>query len=244
MNLTLVSKQVYKDCKRPGIEWKIIPIIEIRPRQCASRSMRAWVLIQKLYQHLLNNETKEKLQYYRYMKMNGTHKFEGAYSRELQENVIGLQMDWILSLDLSSYSSPPSNVCNYFALALSKILPNLCEIDLSNTCLHMRALRGFSENCPLLAKITIHNIDCQYSYVFLNGYGMISSNNLKAIYMDDSNLSIPNKEEISNLNNPAFNNRFIFHYCCKTLERVSIRNTKWYHDGTSEAYDCLTKLIN
>jgi hypothetical protein len=27
INLTLVSKQIYKDCKRPGIEWKIIPTI-------------------------------------------------------------------------------------------------------------------------------------------------------------------------------------------------------------------------
>ena len=32
LNLTLVSKQIYKDRKRPGIERKIVPTIEIRSR--------------------------------------------------------------------------------------------------------------------------------------------------------------------------------------------------------------------
>jgi hypothetical protein len=65
---------------------------------------------------------------------------------------------------------------------------------------------------------------------------MISSNNLREIHMNDSDLYvgyIQEKEEVSDLD-PAYNNRFIFHYCCKTLERVSIRNAKWYHDNTSE----------
>jgi hypothetical protein len=98
MDMTLVSKQVYKDCKRPGIEWKIIPTIEIRPqRYLGNDSMRPWILMQNLRQHLLNYTTKEKLQCYRHIKMNDTHKFEGTNIRELLEKVLGLQMDWILA---------------------------------------------------------------------------------------------------------------------------------------------------
>ena len=48
--------------------------------------------------------------------------------------------------------------------------------------------------------------------------------------MNDSVLfcSTPYKGQMSNLTNPAFNNRFIFHRCCNALERVSIRNTRCY----------------
>mgnify|MGYP005694725827 FL=1 len=45
MNLTLVSKKVYKDFKRPGVEWKIIPTIDIIPQQYQGNdSMQAWML--------------------------------------------------------------------------------------------------------------------------------------------------------------------------------------------------------
>lgn len=31
--LTIISKQFYKECNQPGIKWKIIPTIIIRPKQ-------------------------------------------------------------------------------------------------------------------------------------------------------------------------------------------------------------------
>jgi hypothetical protein len=109
INLTLVSKQFYKDCKRPGIESKIIPTIEISASQHHddNSSIRARLLMHNLRQHLRNNETKEKLQCYPRMR-----------------------------------------------------------------------------NCPLLEKVTYHNTN-NASQVYLNGYGMQSSNNLKEIHMND-----------------------------------------------------------
>ena len=63
MNLTLVSRKVNEDCKRPGIEWKIIPTIEIRPRQQqGDDKIRGRVLMKNLTGHLQNNETNKKLQ--------------------------------------------------------------------------------------------------------------------------------------------------------------------------------------
>jgi hypothetical protein len=67
------------------------------------------------------------------------------------------------------------------------------------------------------------------------GEDMLSCRNLKEIIMDDSVFfcSNQNKDGISNLENHR--DEFIFHYCCKTLERVSIRNAKCsnYYDGTN-----------
>jgi hypothetical protein len=50
--------------------------------------------------------------------------------------------------------------------------------------------------------------------------------------MNDSDLfcSTRYKGQISNLTNPTFNNHFIFHRCCKALERVSIRNARCYRN--------------
>ena len=102
INLTLLSKQFYKDCQRPGIDWKIISTIEIRAAQHHDDdSIRGRVLMQQLFQHLQNNETKEKLQCYPHMRIKDVHKFNIAY-REIQEIARGIKMDWILSLEISS----------------------------------------------------------------------------------------------------------------------------------------------
>jgi hypothetical protein len=257
MNLTLVSKQIYKDCKRPGIEWKIIPTIEIRPRKKKRNdpmiralwrwiqnlwwkniptieirpqqrqeddSIRTRVLMQNLSRHLLNNETKDKLQCYHHMRVDDVHTFDVRY-REAEEITRGIQMNGILSLDFSS-SSPGNYVCKYFPLALSKILPNLHEIDLSNTGLHSRNLLKFSFNCPLLEKVTWNNIS-KNSYAELTGVDMVFSNNLKEIYMNDTVFSGSRSRYTYNEQYSDFNSRiFIFYRCCRTLERVSILNSK------------------
>jgi hypothetical protein len=107
MNLTLISKQVYEDNKRPGIKWKNIPSIDIRPSQQQCRdSIRGQILMRNLHQRLQNNETKEKLQCYHHMRMEDLHKFSLGlgYERKAEDIVRGIRMYRILSLDLSSSS--------------------------------------------------------------------------------------------------------------------------------------------
>ena len=132
-------------------------------------------------------------------------------------------MDDISSLDISS-SLPYNDFYNSFPKTFWKMFPNLREIDLSSTILLNGALKRFSLNCPLLEKVSWNdNIDYA-STIYMSGTDMRASYNLKEIHMDDSDFECSFKQQMSNLNNPAFNNSFSFHDCCRTLERVSIRN--------------------
>jgi hypothetical protein len=57
---------------------------------------------------------------------------------------------------------------------------------------------------------------------------MSSFDNVQEIYIDDSIFYSfeEETERMLDLNNPALNTSFIFHYCCRKLERVSIDNAK------------------
>jgi hypothetical protein len=202
VNLTLVSIQVYNDCKSPGIEWKIIPTIEIRPhQQQGDDSIRGLVLIQNLRHRLQNNETNNKLQRYPHMKVNDVHKFDAGcdvtyYDEvQLEEIANGIQMDWISSLDISS---PSARTVAYRY----------------NSGLRGSTLVHFSNNCPLLEKVTYHNIK-DISDIYMCGTDMGSLNNLKEIHMNNSAFYCENPDA-----------HFIFYLCCKALERVSIRDAK------------------
>jgi hypothetical protein len=237
MNLTLVSKKVNTDCKLPCIEWKIIPTIEISPTK-GGGSIRA--LLQLLRHHLLDNDTNNKLRRYRHMKVNDIHEFNvDIPGKEIYEIIKDIRMDWILSLDMSLSTSMTINM---YCLpdALSNILPKLYEIDLSNlyTDDDENGIVVFSYRCPHLEKITwFYN-----GNVELNGRDMVDSKNLKEIIMDDTDFFGERGEEywdgheeqeemeiLSNLENQR--DKFIFYNCSKVLERVSIRNAKWYPYG-------------
>ena len=234
MGLTHVSKQVHDDCYRPGIEWKIIPTIEISPTK--GRSTRI-LLQQLLYNN--DNETSKKLRRFPRMHVNDVHKrYLIPLHRLAAEITRDVRMDWILSLDISlSSQSTPIGEAVFLSLpyALSNILPNLRDVDFSNANTTYRVLENFSYRCPYLEKVIWNNIH-EFSGVHLNGDDMLSCKNLKEIIMDDSVFfcSNQNKDGISNLENHI--HEFIFHYCCKTLERVSIRNAKCsdYYDGTNK----------
>jgi hypothetical protein len=199
MNLTLVSKQVCEDCKRPGIEWKIIPTIGIRPHQEGYDSIRARLLMQNLTHHLLNNVTRNKLQCYRHTIVNNIHRFyvnknSTQYYDEVQEIARGIQMDDISSLDISS-SLPYNDYHNSFPRTFSKMFPSLREIDLSSTILRNGALLSFSLNCPLLQKVSWNDNINYASTIYMSGADMRTSRNLKDVYMNDSDFLCPSKQE-------------------------------------------------
>ena len=59
VDLRLISKQLYEDCKRPGIEWKIfISMIEISPIH-GGGSMEGLVL--KFWRHLMDNQYRQEV---------------------------------------------------------------------------------------------------------------------------------------------------------------------------------------
>jgi hypothetical protein len=244
INLILVSKQFYNDCKRPGIGWKIIPTIEIRPDpHQVDDSIRGLLLMRNLAQHLLNNETKEKLQSYSHMIIKDVQKFVlPKYDGR------DIQFDWILSLDITNSSSqngidrPHSHSGiihqnDYIILSMLphrsilSMLPNLLEINISGKIV-ADIVNFDSSYSPRLEKITWSNL--YDSYVDMDNFIWFSCNkNLKEIYMDDVKFhgSLPNKE---------FNNCIIFQKC-KSLERVSIRKTTWH--GKSFPQDALIEFV-
>jgi hypothetical protein len=225
INLTLVSKQMYEDCKRPGIEWKIIPRIEISAlQQEGGGSTRT------LLQILSHNQTNKKLDRYRHMRINDVRKFGNlnlSYN-EMNNITKDVRIEGILSLDISlPYQSTITYICKSLPNALPEILTKLRELDFSNTSLSGVTLYKYSQNCRL-EKITWYNI-AKYSDVSLNGWDMQPAKNLKEIYMDSSFFCYYNtqKEVYLNLNDSTLNKYFIFYQCCKSLERVSIKNAKY-----------------
>ena len=112
------------------------------------------------------------------------------------------------------------------------MLPNLQDVNLSNNDFPSESLCAFSTKCPNLEKITWHNIDINQSAIRINGWDMMHTSNLNEIYMDDSVLMMDaadQRHEYSDLENDKHSNIFLFYQCSTKLERVSIRNAKWYN---------------
>jgi hypothetical protein len=238
MESTLVSKQWHKECNGPGIENKIIPVFELSPSD-DDRSMtnsRTRNFLQNLCRHQHNNETNIKLQRYRHMRVNNVHEFDWIFSStelgRIRNNL--RRMDGIVSLDMSLLSLAPIYNSLPNALSSFNLLPNLREINLSNTGILSGILHKFFKNCPLLEKITWNNIPCASSSMYMDGFIMRSAKNLKEIIMDDSEFSYP-ADIVLLLNLEIRRNTFIFHVCSKALERVSIRNAKYLLDGSCYA---------
>jgi hypothetical protein len=133
-----------------------------------------------------------------------------------------IQMHGITSLDLSPSLSLPFGSVDSRTYTLPSMLPNLRQVDIFNKDISYNfIIEEFSTNCPSLEKLTMHN-----SRGFcLCGFDLASSNNIKEIYIDNSYFSVVDLDTIfqmEDLNNHQDN--FMFCYCCKALERVSIKN--------------------
>ena len=231
--LCCVSKQFYDIiANNPGMEQnRVVPLLEISPAKDQDDAGRITRLLR-----FLQHRSRDKLQRYRELKMIDANKFAALTRIPGRWNLDTLRLYGVVSLDISS--PPPNTVIGdtidlyYF---LSSILPNLRVINLSNN--GCGSLYTFSKNCPNLEKITWHNIDRKQSAISIDGYDMGRAANLKQIYMDDSVFWLDHADErhqLSDLENDEHSNIFLFNQCRTKLERVSIRNAKWYGYGCPE----------
>jgi hypothetical protein len=230
MDLILVSKQLQDIiCNEPGNENQIIPVFEVNPQRRKDYHATTLTFAKKLRDFSLDNDLNNKLQYYRRMVINNADWFDcgtvPAPLRCLEDIVTNVQMSGITSLYYFSSSLQSSSIFTTYILAM--ILPNLREVDFSNTCLNSVSLRRFTMRCPRLEKITSYYSEKQIS---LCGTCMSFSNNLKEITMDNSCFSLDfntnNKDNFFDLSNHQ--DVYIFHKCCQAIERVSIRNMDYY----------------
>ncbi|OEU14482.1 hypothetical protein FRACYDRAFT_241027 [Fragilariopsis cylindrus CCMP1102] len=248
MNLSLVSKQLKNIIcgKEPGNKNKIIPVFEV-----AGTSPE--ILYQNLRHHFKNKKTKKKLQDYTIMRFKDYNKCNGDAGRstdysdyelvQIINNILtrimnNICLNGITLLDFSSLSPDTKRNRDRLVLpnTLSRILPKLREVNFSNTCIDGWILSNFSRFCPLLEKVTSNDA----KYIAVDGedmfgeFGARHSNVLKEMYIDNT-VFLPisyYREKFDDLNDhPEI---FIFHKCCKAIERVSIRNAREneYTDST------------
>ena len=247
LTMTLISKQVYKDCKQPGIEWKIMSSVEIKPRPLQGGSTFALMQQLRNHYHIMGNDNTRRFDH---MKVIDAYKFDLT---ELIDIPNYFKIGSILSLDMSmsfsmAYDDDLYKSPMLIVLALSKILPKLREINLSNISTDTDVLSNVSHHCPDLEKVTWNNIrDDQF--VKLNGWSMRTAKKLKVIMMDDSQFDRTDyhaedeweEEEMLLLDLDNHRNKFLFYHCSTALERVSIRNANWEDIGIQQ--NALIKFV-
>jgi hypothetical protein len=200
VDLSLVSKQLNDIIQNePGNIDKIIPVFEV---SCSS--------LQKLYQslcgHFSDEKKKNKLQGYRIMRFKDVGRFASSGHYDLLQQIVrNIQLNGITLLDCSSHSPCLIHPC---LSALKIVLPKLCEVNISNIDVDEMSHCVFLIRCPLLEKLTSNNID----KINLSGYWLKPSNNLNNTFF-----STGEKDKMSDLSNHQ--EIFIFHHCCKSLER-------------------------
>jgi len=242
--LCCVSKQFYDIIANdPGMEHnRAIPLLQISPAEDKEDDGR----MKRLFRRLQKN--RDALQRYLEIKIIDVHKFNKFMFAEMDKIANALQLYGIVSFNISS--PPPSADIedNYLSHRFLLILPNLRDVNLSNNGFHSVhvCLLKISENCPNFEKITWHNIDRDQSEIDINGWLMGQATNLKEIYMDESSFLHDNfDEDFSDLKNSP--DLYLFYKCgSKVLERVSIRNAKWYvgsHDPTAVSQNALIKFV-
>ena len=173
---------------------------------------------------------------------------------ELEQLTQNIRMTGIVSLEMSSPLSTEHGCASLYR-AIIFMVPNLQQLDLSNTRMGCSTLEDFAVRCPRLEIIRWNNNE--RFLINANGYQLQSMNTLKEFYFDnwsvgfdllgweddhgfpinedegtdddddgdDDNLACE-FEAMSDSN--TYPNIFLFHRLCnKPLERISIRNARY-----------------
>ena len=239
--LCCVSKQFYGlIANDPGMEQnRAVPLLQISPAEDQDDEGRR----RRLFQFLQHR--RDKLQLYREIKIIDANKFSvSPHSGWMELKTIAdtLRLYGVVSLDISNPTTPylPDDWDYFICFLFSKILPNLRDVNFSNTGFPSASFRYFCTKCPNLEKITWHNSTLTTRYnlkaerkskINIDGRDMMNATNLKYIYMDGSVFEVGDvkRDKLLDLENDAHSDIFLFHkFSSKLLERVSIRNAKWY----------------
>ena len=151
----------------------------------------------------------------------------------------------VVALDLSSPTK--TNFSNYgFLMTLRKMLPNLRELDLSNTNIQAHQLGAFAKECSQLEKITYNNNLCRLSIMPLRGEVLSPAKNLLEIHMDCSTFPYQHAfffKRLSDLTNVDYSNFYLFQKCNKRLERVSFKSAKYQNTFEWMTFDAIPQNV-
>ena len=237
MNISAVSKKLRTIiCDHPGMNNnRIAPVLTIGASDNANDAGRTQRLVNNLIRRVSSHAN--FFQRYRRIEVKNILKFDPLPFHELYDiedrdqrfQLDGIQLDGIVSLDISCPSNGPSSE-SYPGLldALSCMLPNLREIDMSNNgtdCYYCDSiLNDVTTKHPRLEKITWNNI-----YLYALDLNM-NTQHLKEIILDDATFyTLETVDAMSDLTySPS-----IFLFCRsfgQVVERISIRNASWVDD--------------
>ena len=215
--------------KHPKLKHKFVALLEIRSSNTDGGERPIPKLVQNLYHH------RDRLQCYHKIKIIGKIHDDMITSLEFRRLADKIRLQGVVALDMSLpvRSSCHNNDLIYRCFSL--ILPNLRELDLSNTCHYghgSEKLRRFFDNCSCLEKLTWTNINWLFGIATCGVNWMNCTSNLKELYMDDSVFFDSGNElmdgRMSDLEDEEHAGIFWFYECTsKVLERVSIKNAKY-----------------
>ena len=271
MIMCLVCKQI-RDIiwTGHGMETKLVRIFELHLSENnnfddADRlSIRRY--ISNMNQHFQNVTKTRILQGLQHWKLQDMKEFNDRFYEddidddELERVTQNIRMTGIVSLDMSS---PLPSVHRYHCIlyrAISFMVPNLQQLDLSHTEIRSDILEDFAVRCPRLEIIRWNDNNDDFYSFGAKGYELDSLNTLRELYFDncyfgfDSRLIDENEdyvfadienngdddgdngvteiEAMSDSNN--YPNIFLFQNVNNNpLERVSLRNAR-YKDFNTE----------
>jgi len=223
--MTLVSKQFHEDSHHPAILVDIIPVFLVE----ATKGSKA-----RLINLLVEAQAKSLFQRYHHIRVLNSNRFELSLTTDILRIVE--KIDGVKSLDLSYPTSgikPDKTGCTGIPWVLSGLFPQLREINLSHIWVHHEVLEFFAEHCPLLEKVIWHGNAAE---TYADGRDLHRASNLKAIFMDDSDFKswdVDDLNEFSDLDQVRSRN-YLFRWCRKNLEHVSIRNARIRDRGPGE----------
>ena len=187
---------------------------------------------------------------------------------ELEQMTRNIRMPGIVSLDMASPLLLLEDYCTLYR-ALSFMVPNLQQLDLSHTGMSFSILRLFAARCPRLEIIRWNCSDNEYFGIdAMADYEVESMNNLKEFYFDNwlinfnhvhlidedgdyfdrdddgnDNDGVTEIEAMSDSNN--YPNIFLFHGVCKNkpLERISIQNARYVDPNKNEEHTSPQQIL-
>ena len=225
----------------PGMKQRMYDVLLIRPADEEEQDDDAR-RFDRLFQQLYRRHS--MLQLYRTIKFVRLYQFgsqfvPARYGHTTISTGGAFQLNGIVTLDMSSSTATERSLgrssAERLGLRLSRLFPNLREMNLSNQILPETFLRIMSETCVDLEFITWNNLT-DASTVHIDGTELRHANNLTEICMDNAEFQATSRNDffshqyshqLSDMENTAHAGIFLFHQCSNKLERVSIRNATY-----------------
>lgn len=214
----------------PGIETQVIPRIEFRPPNL-EETVLVNPMIDKMIQRRLRNAI--VFQRYRVLKIFDFDQFRHIWDWEEWATTRNKKpFLGIISLDisLSHYVYIVDRDVREALFWIVLFLPKLRSINLSNVGVDSNVLLRILEECPHLESITWNGFNWDDSMNLINGFLMRDFHHLKELYFDDCvfnayNFVVETSISFDTAENP---NNFLFGRCNQSLERLSIKNARYW----------------